>query len=115
MALNPTQPTMAVWSSSGTIDLLDMSGPSLPKEPFKSIDNLTTTITKLQFHGKGEVLAGASKWKKNAMRLCHTGTWTVFQNWPTKQSPLGYVTALDLSRKGGMLAVGNQKGKVLLY
>eukprot|EP00746_Dinoflagellata_sp_MGD_P003133 gnl/MRDRNA2_/MRDRNA2_106099_c0_seq1.p1 gnl/MRDRNA2_/MRDRNA2_106099_c0~~gnl/MRDRNA2_/MRDRNA2_106099_c0_seq1.p1 ORF type:complete len:508 (+),score=108.87 gnl/MRDRNA2_/MRDRNA2_106099_c0_seq1:92-1615(+) len=115
MALNPTKPVMAVGTSSGTIDLLDISGPSLPSQPFKSIDNLTTTVTSLQFHGKGEVLLGASKWKKNSMRMAHSGTWTVFPNWPTKQSPLGYVTAMDFSRNSGMLAIGNQKGKVLLY
>ena len=40
---------------------------------------------------------------------------TVFSNWPTSKTPLSYVFSLDFSPSGGYLAVGNDKGKVLLY
>lgn len=40
---------------------------------------------------------------------------SVFSNWPTRRSPLGYVSALDLSPLSRYAAIGNDKGKVLLY
>ena len=40
---------------------------------------------------------------------------TVYSNWPTAQTPLHYVTSVDFSANSGMLAVGNDRGKVLLY
>ncbi|GAA5953815.1 hypothetical protein JCM21900_005482, partial [Sporobolomyces salmonicolor] len=45
----------------------------------------------------------------------HLPTCGVFSNWPTQQTPLHHVTALDFSKKSEWLAVGNQRGKVLLY
>jgi U3 small nucleolar RNA-associated protein 18 len=40
---------------------------------------------------------------------------TVFSNWPTSKSPMNYVFSLDFSPTSGFLALGNDKGKVLLY
>ena len=57
----------------------------------------------------------ASKMKRNALRLIHLPSMTVFQNWPTAQTPLHYVHSLAFSPGGGMLAVGNARGRVLLY
>ena len=39
----------------------------------------------------------------------------MFSNWPTTQTPLGFVTALDFSPNSGYFAVGNDKGVVLMY
>ena len=39
----------------------------------------------------------------------------MFKNWPTSKTPLGYVWDVDFSPGGGYLAVGNDKGKCLLY
>ncbi len=49
------------------------------------------------------------------MRLIHVPTGTVFSNWPGQRTPLHKVTAIDFSPGGAYLAVGNRKGKVLLY
>ena len=57
----------------------------------------------------------ASKWEKEALRLVHIPTCTVFSNWPTTKTPLSYVFSLDFSPNSGYLAIGNDKGKVLLY
>jgi hypothetical protein len=35
--------------------------------------NLTTAISDLKFDSTGQLLAVCSKWKKNALRLIHTG------------------------------------------
>jgi hypothetical protein len=45
----------------------------------------------------------------------HLPTCSVFQNWPTQQTPLHHVTAIDFSKSSEYMAVGNQRGKVLLY
>jgi U3 small nucleolar RNA-associated protein 18 len=39
----------------------------------------------------------------------------VYGNWPTSRTPLRYVSCFDFSPRSGMLAVGNDAGKVLLY
>jgi len=45
----------------------------------------------------------------------HVATGTVFSNWPTKDTPLRKVQSLAFSPGGGYFAVGNDRGKVLLY
>jgi len=57
----------------------------------------------------------ASRMKKDAMRLLHLPSMTVFANWPTGRSPLHFVHSLAFSPNGGFLAIGNARGRVLLY
>lgn len=45
----------------------------------------------------------------------HLPSYTVFSNWPTSNTPLHYVSAMDFSPGSGYFACGNDKGKVLLY
>merc|ERR1740117_459995 len=106
---------LAVGTASGNIDMYDLSQPQLSSEPARSIGNLTTMVTSLSFHPEGELLLGASKFKKDSLRLMHCATGSVYQNWPTLKTPLNRVTAVDFSRQGGMLAMANERGKVLLY
>jgi U3 small nucleolar RNA-associated protein 18 len=61
------------------------------------------------------MLAMSSRMKKDALRLVHLPTGTVFANWPTSRTPLHCVTAMDFSPGGGYFAMGNAKGKALLY
>ena len=81
----------------------------------KAIMNLTTSIDNLRFNETGEILAVSSRREKDAMRLVHLPSATVFSNWPTSKTPLGYVWSFDFSPKSGYLAVGNDKGKCLMY
>jgi U3 small nucleolar RNA-associated protein 18 len=108
-------PVLAVGTVSGNIDLYDVGMPTISAEPWKSIGNLTTMVTSLRFHPEGEVLLGASKFKKDSLRMMHCATATVFQNWPTMKTPLNRVTSVDFSRQGGLVAMANERGKVLLY
>lgn len=62
-----------------------------------------------------EILAIASQRKKDALKLLHVPSLSVFSNWPTRGTPLSYVTALDISPHSQFIAIGNDKGKVLLY
>lgn len=81
----------------------------------KTYSNLTTSITSLAFHPSGEALAFASKWEKDSLRLAHVESKTVFANWPTAKTPLKYVSGVAFSERQGYVAIGNDKGKALLY
>ncbi|KAI9008231.1 WD40-repeat-containing domain protein [Gaertneriomyces semiglobifer] len=108
---------IATGSDTGVVNIYQTSSAmasSAPK-PQKTILNLTTSISSLRFSPDSQILALASMDKKDAMRLLHVPSGKVFQNWPTQQTPLGYVSSIDFSRGGGYLATGNDKGKVLLY
>ncbi len=48
-------------------------------------------------------------------RVLHVPSMTVFSNWPTSKSPLHYVHSAAFSPNSGYLAIGNARGRVLLY
>ncbi len=83
--------------------------------PLRALTHLTTSVDSLAFSADGQVLALASRLKRDSLRLVHLPTLTAFSNWPTSRTPLGHVHALAFSPGGGYLAVGNAKGRVLLY
>lgn len=45
----------------------------------------------------------------------HLPSLTAFGNWPTSSTPLGHVTAVDFSARSEYVAIGNTRGRVLLY
>lgn len=49
------------------------------------------------------------------MRLVHLPSGMVYSNWPTARSPLGHVKDVKFSAGGGLMAIANNKGKILLY
>lgn len=96
----------------------------------KSVMNLTTKVTSMAFHPSGQLLAIASGEKKDQLKLVHLPTGSVYMNWPrlialSKQqqaaepgrraSPLHRVTCVQFSPDGSRLAIGNGRGRVLLY
>lgn len=83
--------------------------------PQKSILNLTTSIHNIKFNPDSQILALSSHAKKDSFKLVHLPSMRVFPNWPTSTTPLGYVSSFDFSPNSGYLAIGNDKGKVLLY
>ncbi|KAJ3850312.1 hypothetical protein EV368DRAFT_45596 [Lentinula lateritia] len=104
-----TPSTVSTSSSS----LSSWSG--LTPKPLKTIENLITPISTLRFNHDAQVLAMASKEKKDSMRLIHLPSLTSFSNWPTSSTPLGHVTAVDFSARSEYIAIGNTRGRVLLY
>lgn len=84
-------------------------------KPIRAIMNLTTSIDTLTFNGDGQMLAVSSRLKRDALRLVHIPTCTVFSNWPSSKTPLHYVWCTSFSPSGGYLAVGNARGRALLY
>jgi len=83
--------------------------------PAKALMQLTTAVDTLRFSPDGQMLAMASRLERDALRVVHTETGTVFSNWPTSKTPIGYVHSAAFSPGCGFLAVGNAKGRVLLY
>mmetsp|Transcript_32454 Transcript_32454/g.59254 ORF Transcript_32454/g.59254 Transcript_32454/m.59254 type:complete len:596 (+) Transcript_32454:99-1886(+) len=112
---NAPTPQLAVGTTSGNIDVYDISGPTFPKQPTLSFNNLVTHVSGLAYHPEGELLVGFSRSKEEQLKLMHCASGTVYQNWPTQRTPLNKVAAVAMSRKKGWLAFANEKGKVYLY
>ncbi|EEA04720.1 uncharacterized protein CMU_037850 [Cryptosporidium muris RN66] len=102
-------------SKSGYVNIYDAFPDKSLDVPKYSIDNFTTSISSIAVHPSNEIAAISSKWCKDSLKIIHLSTGTVYKNWPTTRTPLKYVSALDFSKYSGYLAIGNDKGEVLLY
>lgn len=83
--------------------------------PLKALMNLTTAIDSLSFSHDSQMLLMGSRMKKDALRIVHLPSLSVFSNWPTTRSPLQYVHCAGFSPHSGFLGIGNAKGRALLY
>ena len=124
---------VAVGSSSGIVNVYDrrewassihkqqpppgQPAYTVPKtpSPLRTLTQLTTPTSHLHFSRDGQMLVMASRWKKDALRLIHLPSCTVYRNWPTDKTPLGRVSSVALSPDGAMLAVGNEQGAIRLW
>ncbi|ROT36825.1 hypothetical protein SODALDRAFT_345501 [Sodiomyces alkalinus F11] len=84
-------------------------------EPARRFEQLVTPITVLAFSPDGQLMAFGSREKKDALRLVHLPSCTVYRNWPTENTPLGRITSVAFGRGSDLLAVGNDAGKVRLW
>lgn len=140
---------IATGSSSGIVNIYDrrlwLAAPTTPSTPIadeqpippqpkptKTLDHITTPTSNLVFSPDGQLLAMSSKWKRDALRLVHLPSCTVFKNWPTSSTPLGRITGVAIAAgniAGGvgsaqgqgqgdlyaLLAVANEQGKIRLW
>jgi U3 small nucleolar RNA-associated protein 18 len=97
--------------------------------PIKRVMNFSRTINRIVFNGDSQLMTITSRQQKNELKLVcfvslqclidteqiHTGTMSVYQNWPNQKTPLHYVSDIAFSPNSGFLAVANARGKVLLY
>lgn len=105
----------AAGSTSGVVNIYDNAGLSALSTPRKALMQLTTQADVLAFNPDSQILAMASKDARDALKFVHVPSFTVFSNWPTARTPLQYVSAMDFSPSSGYFAVGNARGRVLLY
>lgn len=109
---------VACGSKSGVVNIYNQDSclqQTNPK-PIKAVMNLVTGVTSLAFNPTTEILAVASRKMKEAVRLVHLPSCTVFSNFPVfKKSALSRVQTMDFSPRGGYFALGNEQGKALLY
>ncbi|KAK0618240.1 WD40-repeat-containing domain protein [Bombardia bombarda] len=124
-----TKRTAGVWRDEGSIGGTVMAlgghnGPAgiggtveiktLPT-PTRTFEQLTTPISVVTFAPDGQLLAFGSLHKKDALRLVHLPSCTVYRNWPTEQTPLGRISAVAFSAQSDVLAVGNDVGKIRMW
>lgn len=111
---------VAVGSSSGIVNVYDRRNwnsenvPPQPK-PVRVFEQLTTPISHLEFSPDGQLLCMTSRWKRDALRLIHLPSCTVYRNWPTTSTPLGRITAVAWSPTSEMIAVANEQGRIRLW
>lgn len=117
---------IAIGSTSGIVNVYDRQAwttpdtiPSRP-QPIKTLENLTTPISHLVFspseaqgQRQGLILAFSSRWKRDALRLVHLPSGTVYRNWPTSVTNLGRITAMGFAwaTGGGGELEGKEGGK----
>ncbi|KAK4202285.1 putative U3 small nucleolar RNA-associated protein 18 [Triangularia verruculosa] len=99
---------------AGKKDKRDVEIKKLPT-PARVLEQLTTAITILAFSPDGQLMVFGSNLKKDALRLVHLPSCTVYRNWPTEQTPLGRVSAVAFSADSSIMAIGNDSGKVRLW
>lgn len=110
---------LAIGSNTGVVNLYDRqsfnSTTTTQPKPFKTVENLVTSISSLVFNPDGQLLAIASRGKRDAFKLVHLPSGSVYSNWPTSGTPLGKVTSAVFSPNNEILAIGNEAGKVTLW
>lgn len=118
LSMSPDNNYLATGANSGVVNVYDASNnfhdTPTPK-PLKALLHQTTPIDYLKFNHDSSLLLAASRRQKDSMKLIHLPTLTVFANWPTSTTPMHYVSAVDFSPQSGYLAIGNARGRVLLY
>ena len=118
IAVSANHEFVACGSDMGVVNVYrrsELDSRSRNPQPLKAVMNLTTFVDAATFHPSNEILAINSRTLQNALKLVHLPTGRVFKNWPTQTTPLRHVESLAFSRDGVYMAVGNDKGKVLLY
>jgi U3 small nucleolar RNA-associated protein 18 len=111
---------VAVGSESGVVNLYDNASleerSHSKRTPIKQIMYIKTSVDFMKFNTNGEILAMSmsTRREKDSLKLLHTKSKTVFSNWPTTKTPLGYVWSLELSPGSRFMAIGNDTGKCLL-
>jgi U3 small nucleolar RNA-associated protein 18 len=114
--------TYAVGAESGVVNIYaaehqqtDTRHSMTSHAPLKSIMNIKTSIDMIRYNHDGNLMAISSRREKDCMKLVHIPSRTVYSNWPTSQTPLGYVWSIDFSPQSKYIAIGNDHGKCLLY
>jgi U3 small nucleolar RNA-associated protein 18 len=102
-------------ASLGAAARLSAASSAPAPTPVKALMHLTTPVDYLRFNHDSSLLLMASRRKKDALKLVHTASASVFANWPTSSTPLHYVSSVDFSPNSGYMAIGNDRGRVLLY
>lgn len=112
LRISPNGRFLAVGSNTGFVNVYDRMKNNIL---IKSIENLITRISCIEFSHDSQVMCISSNAKKDALRLVHLPSCKVFKNWPTPLTPLGKISNVAFAPSGGLLATGNEQGRVRLW
>lgn len=118
LAVSPDNNYVVCGSSSGIVSIYDRDTAmqSRRPEPLKLIKNLTTCCNGALFNSHSEILALRSKDLDKAVKLVHFPSMSVLPNFPEQFDPcIKSIMCMDFSPSSGYLALGNNKGRCLLY
>lgn len=118
LAWSPCGKYVATGSNSGVVNMYAThSGTKATNRLYfrKAVTNLVTSIGAIHFSPDGQAMVYASMDRRNALRILHTESCSTFSNWPTQKTPLDRVSAVAISPGAGFLALGNDRGRALLY
>eukprot|EP00201_Polytomella_parva_P009423 CAMPEP_0175049890 /NCGR_PEP_ID=MMETSP0052_2-20121109/6967_1 /TAXON_ID=51329 ORGANISM="Polytomella parva, Strain SAG 63-3" /NCGR_SAMPLE_ID=MMETSP0052_2 /ASSEMBLY_ACC=CAM_ASM_000194 /LENGTH=719 /DNA_ID=CAMNT_0016314057 /DNA_START=19 /DNA_END=2175 /DNA_ORIENTATION=+ len=118
LAVSPDSRFIATGSRSGIVNVyrrqeLDAavaaaaySGPiSHNLAPAKELTNLVTAVDAMKFSEDSQMLVFSSRLTRDALRVAHLPSMTVFANWPTSKTPMGHVQCADVTSEGGMIVM----------
>lgn len=111
---------VVIGSQSGIVNIYDRktwTADAIPEDPkpTKTFGHITTPVSHLVISPDGQLMAMASRWKRDTLRLVHLPSCVVYRNWPTSSTPFGRITSVAFSPESSMLAVGNEQGKIRLW
>lgn len=117
LAISPSGQFIATGSKQGVVNIYNLSdviNDPNPK-PLKSVMNLVTAITDLQFNPQSEILAMISREKINAFKMVHLPSFKVFKNFPNFQTVLHKPLKVAFSPASGFMSISNNMGIAYLY
>lgn len=117
VAISPSGQFLATGSKQGVVNIYDTKTVMENKvpQPLKIVLNLVTPISSLRFNPTSEILAMASQFKENALRMVHLPSLNIFSNFPTSQTVMHNPLDIDFSPNSGYLGISNNKNKAYLY
>lgn len=124
---SPNGQFVATGSDSGVVNLYKVedllmksttnTSTSATASPVKAFMNLTTGVTCIRFNNTSELLAMASSVKKEAVRMAHLASLSVYSNFPHNRvnSGLSCVCEVRFSPGSAYCALGGTSGNAYLF
>lgn len=111
MDLSPNQRLLATGSMEGVVNVYDFDKVMLSPSPLpeKTFLNLTTSISCVRFNHSSEMLGFCSGLYKDAVKLAHFPSATVYSNFPGNNPKLEQVRTLEFSPQSAYFALGTTK------
>lgn len=114
--ISPNSQYLACGSNSGIVNIYDTADltKTVPT-PVKILDKLVTPISDVKFNATSEILAMASDYKDEAIKLVHFPSMTIFGNFPREHKMIKRVQIMNFSPNSGYFAFGNNGGLAPIY
>ncbi|CAB3403132.1 unnamed protein product [Caenorhabditis bovis] len=117
MAISNSGDYFATGNDTGIVNVYDGATCRNTENPAPlfHVDNLVTAISSIAISSDAQYMAIASDVKDNQIRLVHMQSQTTFKNFPDRFGKVSKAKCVDISPRGGFVAVGNGDGKLHLF